>query len=301
MARGELAELAPGVLYFPGPINQLVLEDGRGGALIIDSGLDDDRAKKLLRALTARGLQPVALLNTHSHADHYGGNALLRARVPGLEVFAPPLEEAIIRHPLLEGLYLFGARPPASLQGKFLMGQASEVHGVLQPGRATVGGVALELIEVGGHACTMFAVRCGDVLFASDALFGPDTLEKHPLTFCVDSTRQKQSARTLQEQQGIRVVLPGHGEPTTDLNALVSANLTSFERTTEAVWQALAPEGSIDDLLARVCDALKVTMTIPAAVVLNRSVVSAHLVELLEGGRAQQTVEGNRWMWRRAP
>lgn len=296
MAAGLVA-LAPGVHYFPAAINQLVVEDGRGGALLVDSGLDDAHARKLLKAVEARGLTLSAILNTHSHADHYGGNAFLEARVPDLKVFAPPLEEAVLRYPVLEPLYLFGARPPKELQNKFLMARPTNARLAPEPGLARLAGVTVELVEVAGHASLMFAVRVGDVLFASDALFGVGTLEKHPLTYCVDSRLQKESARKLLDLEGVRVVLPGHGEPTEDLAGLVAANLAAYGRTTDAVRRAAREPGTVDELLARVCDDLGVVMANPGAVVLNRGVVSAHLVELQERGEVASRVEGNRWLW----
>jgi len=290
----ELVPLAPGVHYHAGVVNQLVVEDGAGGALIVDSGLDDSHARKLLRALNERNLQPVALLNTHSHADHYGGNAFITARHPGVRVFAPPFEEAVLRYPLLEPLYLFGARPPRELQGKFLMGAASVTELAPEEGSAEFAGVRVELVSVPGHAARMLAVRVGDVLFAADALFGPDALEKHPLTYCVDSAAQKASARRLGALAGVRVVLPGHGSPSENLAELVAVNVAAYERTTDAVREAARVPGTVDELLKGVCDALGVVMTSAANVVLNRSVVSAHLVELLEAGEVEMRVAENR-------
>jgi glyoxylase-like metal-dependent hydrolase (beta-lactamase superfamily II) len=156
-----------------------------------------------------------------------------------------------------------------------------------------LGGVTVELIEVAGHASMMFAVRVGEVLFAADALFGPDVLSKHPLTFCMDSALMKDSAARLGQEAGVRIVLPGHGEPTEDLPGLVATNLTAHERVTRAVEAACADPASTDEVLRRVCAALGVVMTGAAAVVLNRSVVSAHLVELVEAGRVEMTVRDN--------
>ncbi len=297
----DLVPLSPGVHSLPGAVNQLVLEDGAGGALIVDTGLDASRGKLLLRVLSARGLTPRAILNTHSHADHYGGNAVIEARVPGIKVFAPPLEEAVLRSPILEPLYLFGARPPRALQNKFLMGAASNARLAPEPGLVKLAGVTLELIEVAGHASMMFAVRVGDVLFAADALFGPEVLEKHPLTFCMDSALQKESARRLGALQGVRVTLPSHGEPTGDLAELARVNLDAYGRTTAAVRRATAEPGTLDELLARVCDNLDIHMQTPSEAVLNRSVVGAHLVELGERGEVESFVRGNRWLWRAAP
>lgn len=294
----QLVPLAPRVQYLPGAVNSVVIEDGQGGALLVDTGLDDGHARGLLRALTAAGLTPTAVLNTHSHADHHGGNALILGRFPGLGVFAPALEAAIIRHPVLEPLSLWGAWPPPGLQSKFLLAPASPAQPV-GTGQVRLGGVAVELLAVPGHAAEMVAVRAGDVLYAADALFGPAALAKHPLTFCADSGRQKASAAGLGTLSGVQVVLPGHGGPTPDLAGLVAANLTAYARTTQAVLAAVG-EGaaSVDDLLARVCLRLDVTMRDAGAVVLNRAVVSAHLTELLGAGAVAWAVEAGRLTFR---
>ncbi len=291
----SLTSLAPGVWYLPGAVNSFVVAGSGQTALLIDTGLDDGHARKLLRALEEAGLTPGGILNTHSHADHHGGNRLILSRFPELKVFAPPLEDAVITHPILEPLSLFGARPPRELQTKFLLAPPSPARLAPEPGLCRIGGADVELIEVAGHASLMYAVRVGEVLYAADALFGEDALNKHPLTFCADSGLQKDSAEKLAGLEGVRTVLPGHGAPTSDLAGLVSANLAAYERTTQAVLRAVqAGEASIDELLARVCGALGVTMTNAGAVVLNRAVVSAHLTELLEGGQVAMTVQANR-------
>lgn len=290
-----LISLAPGVSYLPGAVNSFVVGDGRRGALLVDTGLDESHARRLLRALEGAGLSPTGILNTHSHADHHGGNATILKRFPELKVFAPPLEDAVITHPVLEPISLFGARPPRELQTKFLLAPPSPARLAPEPGLCRIGGVSVELIEAAGHASMMYAVRVGDVLYAADALFGPEALEKHPLTFCADSGLQKEAAAGLGALEGVRVTLPGHGEPTDDLAGLVAANLAAYGRTTRAVLGAVqAGAATVDELLWRVCGALGVTMTTPGAVVLNRAVVSAHLTELLEAGQVAMTVQENR-------
>ena len=53
----------------------------RGGreALVVDPGFDVDA---LVAALDREGLEPAAILNTHGHADHIGGNAALKEAFP---------------------------------------------------------------------------------------------------------------------------------------------------------------------------------------------------------------------------
>lgn len=292
-----LTELASGVFFLASAVNSLVVENGQGGALIVDTGLDDSHARKLLAALAERGLTPSAILNTHSHADHHGGNTLILRRFPDLPVYAPPLEAAIINYPLLEPLYLFGACPPPELQNKFLLAPASPAQPIAA-GQHTLGGVEVELIDIEGHAVQMFAVRVGGVLYAADGLFGPESLQKHPLTFCADSAAQKASAKWLGRLEGIKVVLPGHGAPTTDLAELVSVNLAAYERVTAAVYQAIEGRAAgVDDVLEAVCRLLEIEMTQASAAVLNRSVVSAHLTELCAAGRAKLQMVDNRLLF----
>ncbi len=302
-----LLALTPGNFLFPGAVNTLVLAGESGQALIVDTGLDESHARKLLRAMQQSGLTPAAILNTHSHADHHGGNALILKRFPGVNIYAPPTEAAIIRYPLLEPLYLYGALPPRELRSKFLLAPASPAQ-PLDAGTHTLGGVSVQLTDVPGHAVQMFAVRRGGLLYVADALFGPEALAKHPLTFCVDSAAQKASAAGLLTLAGlgldgaelnrIGLTVPGHGDPTTDLRALVQVNLDSLERTTAAVLNACEQgAASTDELLARVCEGMGVQMGNAGAVVLNRSVVAAHLSELLAAGRVVLSIESNRLLF----
>ena len=295
--RQSLLALTPGNFLFPGAVNTLVLSGESGQALIVDTGLDESHARKLLRAMQHSGLTPAAILNTHSHADHHGGNALILKRFLGVSIYAPPTEAAIIRFPLLEPLYLYGALPPRELRSKFLLAPASPAQPI-DAGTHTLGGVSVELTAVPGHAVQMFAVRRGGLLYAADALFGPEALAKHPLTFCVDSAAQKASAEGLLALAEIELTVPGHGDPTSDLRALVQVNLDNLERTTAAVLHACQQgAASTDELLARVCEHLSVQMGNAGAVVLNRSVVAAHLTELLAAGQVALKVEHNRLLF----
>ena len=96
----------------PGSQNIGVMPTERdGAALIIDTGLSEDTARRLLRALDLARLRPAAILNTHAHADHFGGNAWLVRRA-GVPVYAPVYEEAFMRYPRLEAVGLSrGPRP----------------------------------------------------------------------------------------------------------------------------------------------------------------------------------------------
>ena len=167
----------------------------------------------------------------------------------------------------------------------------------INAGKLTLGGVDVDLLNVPGHASQMYAVRFGELLYAADALFGPEALTKHPLTFCVDSAAMKRSAASLLELAGVNLIVPGHGEPTKNLTELVSVNLAAFQRVTDAVLTAVQTPTSVDEALRRFCQMLDIEMTNPGAVVLNRSAVSSHLAELAALGRVALTVKGNQLLF----
>ena len=53
--------------------------EGRKDCLVIDPGLEPEN---ILSYLEAQELEPAAILNTHGHIDHIGGNASLKERWP---------------------------------------------------------------------------------------------------------------------------------------------------------------------------------------------------------------------------
>src|SRR5260370_26202986 len=61
----------------------VVWQAGRRDALVIDPGLEPDL---ILAFLQEEELTPAAILNTHGHADHIGGNSALKHAFP-----QPPL------------------------------------------------------------------------------------------------------------------------------------------------------------------------------------------------------------------
>ncbi|HET8772991.1 MAG TPA: MBL fold metallo-hydrolase [Thermoanaerobaculia bacterium] len=83
-------EIAPGVhllrgAFVPGrqPDGNTVIFTRDGGAIVVDTGRHAAHTRAILDFA-----KPKAVINTHWHLDHIGGNALIRREVPGVKIYA---------------------------------------------------------------------------------------------------------------------------------------------------------------------------------------------------------------------
>jgi glyoxylase-like metal-dependent hydrolase (beta-lactamase superfamily II) len=137
----------------PGGVNLGMLRGEGGRCVLIDTGLNDTSGKKAIKAVRDElGGEVAAILTTHAHADHFGGNATVVKRT-GAKVYAPAFDEAVLRYPLLQPMLLFaGADPPASMRGGFMLADASPVDQVIEGATLSVEGFAVEVISLAGHS-----------------------------------------------------------------------------------------------------------------------------------------------------
>jgi glyoxylase-like metal-dependent hydrolase (beta-lactamase superfamily II) len=295
MATPEVLQLSENVYYLTGGVNAAIVVNGDKEAVFVDTGGDKEYGRNLKKACAALGVTPVAILNTHSHADHYGGNDFL-VRNFNLPVYAPPFEAGIMENPYLEPVYLFGgAKPLPEMMSKWLLAKPSPVGHLLEPGTLTMYGLEFEIIDTSGHAHTHYAVKVGDVLLAADAVFGASSLERYPIPFGQDIAGQMESAKKV-ATLGAHVLLPGHGEPTEETRALSAANVRAFERAAETIRAACTGVDTAT-VLKSACDSLNVTMTDLPRYYLNLCTVLAYLGYLRERGGAQLRLEHNRALW----
>jgi glyoxylase-like metal-dependent hydrolase (beta-lactamase superfamily II) len=95
-ARGENERtIAPGVTLVPGafipgtqPDGNSVILDGPGGLVVIDTGRHPAHTEAVLAVARRAGREVVAVLNTHWHLDHIGGNPAVRRAFPAARVHA---------------------------------------------------------------------------------------------------------------------------------------------------------------------------------------------------------------------
>ncbi|MGH2533794.1 MAG: MBL fold metallo-hydrolase [Thermomicrobiales bacterium] len=86
-----IIELTERVAVVPGGVNVGVVRADGNRCIMVDTGLNETNAKRVLKAIREElGGEVVAILTTHGHADHFGGNAAVVKRT-GARVYAPAL------------------------------------------------------------------------------------------------------------------------------------------------------------------------------------------------------------------
>lgn len=182
----------------------VVWRTGRKDALVIDPGLEPEL---ILEFLQENELEPAAILNTHGHADHIGGNASLKRAF-----FSAPLLIGRNDAPLLTDA-------DANLSAPFGMPIISpEADRLLDDGETIeFAGISLDVLEVPGHSPghVVFVYRDQPgVVFGGDVLFresiGRADFPGSSMTQLVNGIREKMYA--LPDDM---VVYPGHGPVTT--------------------------------------------------------------------------------------
>jgi glyoxylase-like metal-dependent hydrolase (beta-lactamase superfamily II) len=197
----------PIIETFPvGPLqcNCTILADAKTReAVVIDPG---DEAERILRALDAEKLRPVALLHTHAHLDHITGSRAVKEATSAPIRLHPgdrPLYDAL---PEQAAFFGFRAEAPAEPDAPLADGEVIRF-----------GGHALRAIHTPGHTpgSTCFSLEGGGpMLFSGDTLFrrsiGRTDLWGGDTDAILDSIR-----RRLFTLEGDTPVVCGHGPDTT--------------------------------------------------------------------------------------
>lgn len=287
----ELIQVAERSYYIQSPAKIGLVKLSDTEVCLIDSGNDKDAGRKVRQILDANGWRLTAIYNTHSNADHIGGNKYLQGQT-GCKIYAPGIECDFTRHPILEPAFLYGGYPCKELRHKFLLAQESDAayltKEVLPEG--------FEMIDLPGHFFHMVGFRTpDDVVFLADCLSSRETLDKYQIGFLYDVDAY---LKTLEMVKGLRASLfiPAHAAAAKDISELAQYNIDKVHQIAEEIVALCTEPVCFEVLLQRLFTAYGLTMNFEQYVLVG-STVRSYLAWLKDTGRLSARFENNMLLW----
>lgn len=288
----ELIQASERSYYIQSPAKIGLVRLDETGVCLIDSGSDKDAGRKVRQILDARGWRLTAIYNTHSNADHIGGNRYLQTQT-GCKIYAPGIDCAFTRHPVLEPSFLYGGYPCRDLRHKFLLAQESGAEYLTEDCLPE----GWESIPLPGHFFDMVGYRTPEgVVYLADCLSSRETLEKYQIGFLYDAAAYLDTLERVKAMEA-RLFVPAHAEAAEDVSALAQYNIDKVLETADRIAALCREPLCFEDVLQRLFTDYGLTMNFEQYVLVG-STVRSYLSWMKDGGRLEALFEDNRLLWR---
>lgn len=290
----EMVQVSERNFYIQSPAKIGLIRLNETEVCLIDSGNDKDAGRKVRQILDANSWKLTAIYNTHSNADHIGGNRYLQGQT-GCRIFAPGIDCAFTRFPLLEPSFLFGGYPCKDLRHKFLMAQDSNAE-ELTPDSVPEG---FEIIPLPGHFFDMVGFRTpDDVVYLADCLSSKETLDKYQIGFVYDVAAYLKTLECVKEMQA-RIFVPSHAAATEEISELAQYNISKVTEIADKIIKTCQTPISFELILQKLFSDYGLTMNFEQYVLVG-STVRSYLSWLKDIGSLTALFDNNMLLWQRA-
>ena len=289
----ELVHITGNSYYIQSPAKIGLVKLNDNDVCLIDSGNDKDAGRKVRQILDANNWHLTAIYNTHSNADHIGGNQYLQKQT-GCKIYTPSIECAFTQYPLLEPSFLYGGFPPKDLKHKFLMAQESDAEllneSVLPDG--------WQAISLPGHFFDMVGFRTNDdVVYLADCLSSKETLDKYQIGFIYDVESYLKTLEMVKKLDA-KIFVPSHAEMTENIAPLAQFNIDKVYEIAEKITEICKEPLCFEQILQKVFTEYNLTMTFEQYVLVG-STVRSYLTWLKDTNKIKANFENNLLLWER--
>ena len=289
----ELIQVTDRSYYIQSPAKIGLVKLGGAEVCLIDSGNDKDAGRKVRQLLDAQGWKLTAIYNTHSNADHIGGNKYLQGQT-GCRIYAPGVECAFTRYPVLEPSFLYGGYPCRDLRHKFLMAQESGAEELTRE----VLPEGFELIPLPGHFFDMVGFRTpDDVVYLADCLSSRETLEKYQIGFIYDVAAYLDTLERVKSLSA-RMFVPAHAAATEEIAPLAQENIRKVWEIADHILELCGTPAGFETILQKLFQRYQLTMNFEQYVLVG-SAVRSYLSWLKDTGKLSACFADNLLLWER--
>lgn len=287
----ELIQISEHDYYIDCPAKIGLVRINENEVVLIDSGNDKDAGKKVLRHIDSNGWKLKAIYNTHSHADHIGGNRFLQEKT-GCRIYAKGLEAVYSNHPELESMTLYGGFPVKELQNKFLMAQPSPVV----PLTEEVLPEGWSIVSLPGHCFEMVGFKTADGnAYIGDCVSSEQTLQKYGIGYLwnpVEYITTLEQVKTL----SAKCFVPSHAPVCEDIVPLAQKNIDVVSGTMNTILAICGEPLSFERILSRLFEIYGLTMNAQQYALIG-STLRSYLACLHWQGRVIYSFQENQMLW----
>ena len=287
----ELIQVGEKTYYIKNHTNIGVYKVDNNNVYIIDTGNDKDAGRKILKIMEENDFTIKGIINTHSNADHIGGNKIIQDRT-NCPILAYNIEKSFIENPILESSFLYGGYPFKEIRNKFLKAQESKAISILD--NLPEG---LEYFKLKGHFFDMIGIKTSDdVYFLADSLFKEEVIEKYHLCFIYDIKEYLNTLDYLETLKG-KMFIPSHVEASKDISQLITLNRNKVLEIVDKIYNFCSKEVTTEDILKYIFDTYNLSMN-PNQYVLIGSTVRSYLSYLNDLDKITFVFKDNKMYWK---
>ena len=288
----ELIKVGENTYYIKNATNIGIYKIDNENIYLIDSGNDKDAGKKILRIVEEQGWKIKGIINTHSNADHIGGNKLIQDRT-GCDILGFNIEKCFTEYPILESAFLYGGYPFKDLRNKFLCAKESNVINInnnLPNG--------LEYFPLKGHFFDMIGIKTSDnVIFLADSLFSEETITKYHLFFIYDVKEYLNTLELLRKIEG-KLFIPSHVEATENITHLIEINKSKIEEILEKIYNICKNGITFEGILKYIFDEYNLNLNLNQYVLVG-STIRSYLAYLCDENKITYEFKDNKMVWKK--
>ncbi|MBQ5471319.1 MAG: MBL fold metallo-hydrolase [Treponema sp.] len=305
-------ELIPNVYMIPGATNTGIIVDvvdDKKLVYLIDTGMNDKDGERILNEIDTLfpqekgGYTLKAILNTHSHADHAGGNKFIKDKT-NCEVWISYGEAGSLMNPDLQASIVCGGPIFREIQEtRYLIANPCMPTNYISQNTQIFlsDGSKITFKPLPGHYFDMMGVlytntKGQTVFFAGDAVFGQAHILKYWIPFLYDVEQFKLTLEMLSNTYYDHYI-PSHGEHITRIQETTELNMIAILSTEYCVLSELQKqELNKDELVKRIANRNEINFKLEQYALINCT-INAYLAYLRDKKRIDCKIKDNQLVW----
>ncbi len=289
----ELIKASENCYYIDSPSKVGIYKQNDSDVYLIDSGSDNNSAKKTLKICSEQGFDIKGIINTHAHADHIYGNAYIKDKT-GCDVFCSEIDRPFIEYPIINPLHIYGGYIPKEMEHKFFLAKPCKTKSINHEDFPK----ELKTYDISGHSLGMIAIVAPDnTAFVGDIVSSEHTIKKYGITYLLDIKKHLESLDFVENMEAEKFVM-SHVETVDDIRPLIKLNRDKIFEICDLILTLSKEPLTFENLLQKLFYHYELRMSIQQHSLVG-STVRSYLSYLKNEGKLEAITDNNLILWKK--